>query len=37
MYTFRFAKDLDFETWEATNGFLQILHAVWCPVQAHHW
>ena len=22
MYSFRFAKDLDFETWEATNGFL---------------
>ena len=22
MYTFRFAKDLNFETWEATNGFL---------------
>ena len=22
MYTFRFAKDFDFETWEATNGFL---------------
>ena len=21
MYSFRFAKDLDFETWEATNGF----------------
>ena len=21
-YSFRFAKDLDFETWEATNGFL---------------
>ena len=22
MYSFRFAKDLSFETWEATNGFL---------------
>ena len=22
MYSFRFAKDLNFETWEATNGFL---------------
>ena len=22
MYSFRFAKDLDCETWEATNGFL---------------
>ena len=22
MYSFRFAKDLDFKTWEATNGFL---------------
>ena len=22
MYSFRFAKDLGFETWEATNGFL---------------
>ena len=26
MYSFRFAKDLDFETWEATNGFL---HRFW--------
>ena len=31
MYSFRFAKDLDFETWEATNGFLHIF-CMWYDV-----